>query len=105
VAYNKEKHLQTKRHSVERRVPFCFLLLFIKNRHLKTMAGDDIQNGCLLIDDNGKIKYIGENIEAPADAEVIHAQGMLVTPGCVEAHCHIGLGDLSAVIATSPHLR
>ncbi|MBR5817666.1 MAG: amidohydrolase [Clostridia bacterium] len=70
-------------------------MLFIKNGHLKTMSGDDIQNGCLLIDDNGKIKYIGENIEAPADAEVIDAQGMLVTPGCVEAHCHIGLGDLS----------
>jgi imidazolonepropionase-like amidohydrolase len=26
---------------------------------------------------------------------VIDADGKLVTPGCVEAHCHLGLGDLS----------
>lgn len=70
-------------------------MLFIKNGHLKTMAGDDIQNGCLLIGDNGKILNVGDNINPPCNAEIIDAEGRLVTPGCVEAHCHVGLGDLS----------
>ena len=70
-------------------------MLFIKNGYIKTMAGEDIKNGCLLIGDGGKILAIGEKIDAPSDAEIIDAEGRLVTPGCVEAHCHIGLGDLS----------
>ncbi len=70
-------------------------MLFIKNCYLKTMAGDDIKNGCLLIGDDGKILSVGENINVPTGANIIDAEGRLVTPGCVEAHCHLGLGDLS----------
>ena len=66
-------------------------MLFIKNGYVKTMAGDDIENGCLLIGDDGKIAAVGKDIETPEGAEIIDARGMLVTPGCVEAHCHIGL--------------
>ncbi len=68
-------------------------MLFIKNGYVKTMAGADIENGSVLIDDNGKIAAVGANLEAPAGAEVIDAEGRLVTPGCVEAHCHIGLDN------------
>lgn len=70
-------------------------MLFIKNGYIKTMAGEPIENGCLLIGDDGKILDIGKNIAAPKEAEIIDAKGRLVTPGCVEAHCHIGLSDLS----------
>ncbi len=70
-------------------------MLFIKNGHLKTMAGDDIQNGCLLIGDDGKILNVGESINPPSGAEIIDAEGRLVTPGLVESHCHVGLYDLS----------
>ena len=55
------------------------------------MAGSDIENGAVLIGDDGKILEVGANIEAPEGAEVINAEGRLVTPGCVDAHCHIGL--------------
>ena len=41
----------------------------------------------------GKIAAVGTQIEAPAGAQVIDAQGRLVTPGCVDAHCHIGLDN------------
>ena len=68
-------------------------MLYIKNGYVKTMAGADIENGSVLIDDNGKIAAVGANLEAPAGAEVIDAEGRLVTPGCVEAHCHIGLDN------------
>ena len=69
-------------------------MLLIKNGYIKTMAGDDIESGCVLIGDDGKILSIGKDINAEG-AEVIDAEGKLVTPGLVEAHCHIGLSTSS----------
>ena len=68
-------------------------MLLIKNGHVKTMAGEDIIGGCVLIGDDGKIAAVGADIEAPEGVEVIDASGRLVTPGCVDAHCHIGLDN------------
>ena len=67
-------------------------MLLIQNAHIKTMAGEDLPNGCLLVED-GKIAAVAPVIGAPAGAQVIDAQGRLLTPGCVEAHCHIGLDN------------
>lgn len=66
-------------------------MLLIKNGCIKTMVGNDIDCGYVLIGDDGRIVSVGEG--APeCDAEtVIDAEGRLVTPGCVEAHCHIGV--------------
>ena len=66
-------------------------MLLIQNGHIKTMAGPEIQNGSILIGDDGKIIAVGESIAAPEGCDVLDAQGRLVTPGLVEAHCHIGL--------------
>ena len=66
-------------------------MLLIKYGHIKTMAGPDVENGDILIGDDGKILAVGENLDAPDGCEIIDAQGRLVTPGLVEAHCHIGL--------------
>ena len=68
-------------------------MLLIKNGYIKTMVSNDIENGCVLIDDNGKIAAVGADIVAPEGAEIIDAEGRLVTPGCVDAHSHIGLDD------------
>ncbi len=68
-------------------------MLFIKNGQIKTMAGPDIAQGCILIGDDGKIAAVGTDIPCPENATVIDAQGRLVTPGCVDAHCHIGLDN------------
>ena len=68
-------------------------MLLIQNGHIKTMAGMELDNGCILIGDDGKIVSVAENIPAPEGAQVIDAQGRLVTPGCVDAHCHIGLDN------------
>ena len=68
-------------------------MLYIKNGHIKTMAGPDLENGCILIGDDGKIAAVGADIPCPAEAQVIDACGALVTPGCVDAHCHIGLDN------------
>ena len=69
-------------------------MILIKNGHIKPIVGAELENGSILID-NGKIIAIGEKLDAPAGAEVIDAGGRLVTPGCIEAHCHIGLHNQS----------
>lgn len=89
-------------------------MLIIKNGYIKTMDGEDIKNGQIIIED-GKIKAIGNNLIIPNDAEVIDAEGLLVTPGLIDGHCHIGLweegigfeGDdgNEAVEPITPHLR
>ena len=68
-------------------------MLLIKNGHVKTMVGEDIIGGCVLIDDSGKILKVGKDFDAPDGCEIIDAEGRLVTPGLVEAHCHIGLKE------------
>ena len=68
-------------------------MILIKNAYIKPIVGDEIPCGCILTDDNGKISAIGTQVDAPAEAQIIDAEGRLVTPGCVEAHCHIGLHD------------
>ena len=90
-------------------------MIFIKNGYIKPMVGEDIANGSVLIGDDGKIISVGESIEAPAGATVIDAEGRLVTPGCVEAHCHIGLHNEAvgwegrdyneSVDPITPHMR
>ena len=66
-------------------------MLLIKNGCIKTMAGAELENGAVLIGDDGKILKVGINLPAPEGCAVIDAEGKLVTPGLVEAHCHIGL--------------
>lgn len=70
-------------------------MLLIKNGYIKPITAPEIENGCILVGDDGKIAAIGKDIPAPTGAEVIDAEGRLVTPGCVEAHCHIGLDGIA----------
>lgn len=60
----------------------------IKNAKIITMSGHDYENGCVLFDD--KIIYVGEAKDLEAD-EVIDAAGAVVTPGLIDAHCHVGM--------------
>lgn len=66
-------------------------MLIITNAYVKTMVGKDIKDCSILIGDDGKIADIGKKINVPLNAEVIDAEGRLVTPGCIDGHCHIGL--------------
>ena len=65
-------------------------MIFIKNAHIKPIVGSEIESGCILLSD-GKIAAIGADLIAPEVAQVIDAGGRLVTPGIIEAHCHVGL--------------
>ncbi len=67
-------------------------MLFIKNGYIMTMAGDVIEEGSILIKD-GKIAEVGKDLVAPLDAEIIDAEGKLILPGFIDAHCHIGMWE------------
>ena len=65
-------------------------MLKIKNATIYTMAGQVLENSDILCE-NGKIKEVG-NIAASADVE-IDATGLVVIPGIIDAHSHIGTMD------------
>ncbi len=67
-------------------------MLVIKNGYIKTMNGENFDNGQIIIEE-GKIKAIGKNLEIPEGAEIIDAEGYLVTPGLIDGHCHIGMWE------------
>lgn len=66
--------------------------ILIKNGKILTMAGQDYDDGDLLIED-GKIKAVGYNIDAAesVDIDIIDASGLYVLPGFIDAHCHVGM--------------
>lgn len=41
--------------------------------------------------EGGKIKRIAKNIRAPKEAVVVNARGLLVYPGFIDAHSHLGM--------------
>lgn len=67
-------------------------MIFIKNGTIYTMAGEVIENGSILIKE-GKIVEVGKDIIAPLDAEIIDADGRIITPGFIDAHCHLGMWE------------
>ena len=67
-------------------------MLLIQGGLIKTITHGDIENGQILID-NGKILAVGKKVEAPEGCEVFDAKGMLITPGLIDAHTHIGLHE------------
>ncbi len=67
-------------------------MLAIVNAEIHTVSGGVIDEGTLLIDDGG-IAGVGEDLDVPADFDVIDAHGRVVTPGIIEAHAHVGINE------------
>ncbi len=90
-------------------------MLIIKNGNVKTMGSLGNIEGCDILIEEGKIKNIGKNLDVPENADVIDATNLLVTPGLVEGHCHVGMWEESiadagddgneAVDPVTPQLR
>jgi imidazolonepropionase-like amidohydrolase len=94
----------------------------IRNAHIVTVSGPDIENGSVVIRD-GKIEAVGASVNAPAGAQTIDGRGLSVYPGMIDAGTNMGLvevpqgasgtvdtsevGDFNpnarAIIAVNPH--
>ena len=90
-------------------------MIIIKKAYLLSMAEINYEFRDILID-KGKIVKIAKNIneEDYKDATVIKAVGRYVTPGLIDAHCHIGIleeviregNDVNEMVdPITPHLR
>ena len=89
-------------------------MLHIKNALIYTMTGEIIENGSILVE-HGKIIDVGQNLDIIANCEEIDAEGRMVTPGFIEAHCHLGLSETAIgfegadynerIDPITPHLR
>ncbi|WP_124041130.1 amidohydrolase [Clostridium perfringens] len=68
--------------------------MLIRNGKIFTCEeGKIYEKGDILIKD-GKISRIGEDLsEYIGEEEVIDAKGLLIFPGFIEAHCHLGLHE------------
>ena len=53
--------------------------------------------GTVLVGDDGKIVAVGpaESVEVPGDAKVIDVGGKVVTPGYIDAHTQVGIGEMA----------
>lgn len=79
-----------------------------------TMRGPVLTRGTILIE-NGKIIAVGNDIKIPKQANIYDATGMVVMPGFIDAHTHLGIveeiyrieGDdvNESTDPVTPHLR
>ena len=67
-------------------------MLAIKGGKIYTITNGVLEKGTVLID-KGKILAVGETVEIPEGSEVLDAEGKIIMPGLVEAHCHIGIWE------------
>lgn len=67
---------------------------------LATLAGDSgwglIDDGALLVGDDGLLHWVGPSAEAPRADDVVELHGALVTPGLVDCHTHLVYGGSRA---------
>lgn len=67
--------------------------MVIIHGNIKTMEERDFPDGYLEIAD-GKIVAVGDMKDCPkTEGEILDAQGSLVMPGIIEAHCHMGITE------------
>ena len=65
-------------------------MIAIVNGKVMTIAQGTLEKATLLIE-GGRIVAIGEEVEIPEDAQIYNAQGKIVLPGLIDAHCHVGI--------------
>lgn len=63
----------------------------IKNARILTGTGTEYENGVIVFDK--KIRFVGKHYDGAVD-DIIDGSGLVVTPGLIDAHSHMGLfGD------------
>jgi imidazolonepropionase-like amidohydrolase len=65
-------------------------MIAIINGKVMTITQGTIEKGTVLVE-GGRIVALGAEVIIPEDAEIYDASGKVVTPGLIDAHCHVGL--------------
>ncbi len=65
-------------------------VIVIKCGEIHTISGGLIQKGMVLLE-KGKIRFVGDKVKIPRGAKVIDANGLIVTPGIIDARSGYGL--------------
>src|SRR2546423_7507004 len=71
----------------------------IRNAHIVTVSGADIDNGTIVIRD-GRIQAVGANVSGPAGAQGIEGRGLSGYPGMIDLGTAIGLIEITENGAT-----
>lgn len=67
-------------------------MIAIKGGTIITVGNGIIKDGVILIQES-TIKEVGQDVAIPPSSTVIDAAGCFVTPGFIDAHCHVGIGE------------
>lgn len=66
-------------------------------KNIGSLYSGDIANPILDADsiliEDGKIAAVGKGLTAPKGSDIIDAQGTTVTPGLLDSHCHVVIGE------------
>ncbi|REG92759.1 amidohydrolase family protein [Algoriphagus antarcticus] len=73
--------------------------ILIKNATVLTITEGTLENSDVLVQD-GIIKKVGQNLNAPNGVTTIDATGKFLMPGIIDAHSHLGLDVVNE--ATAP---
>ena len=65
-------------------------MLALTGGKVMTMTGKTFDRGTVIIEGK-RIKAVGEDLSIPPGCRTVRVDGCLVTPGLVEAHCHVGV--------------
>jgi imidazolonepropionase-like amidohydrolase len=65
-------------------------MIAITNGRVMTITHGTMEPGTVLVE-GGRIFAVGESVTIPEDAEQYDAEGKVVMPGLIDAHCHVGL--------------
>ncbi|MDZ7816744.1 MAG: amidohydrolase [Planctomycetota bacterium] len=60
------------------------------NAKVFTVTGPPVEKGTVLVRD-GKIAQVGKNVNVPDGMKTFNLSGKSVTPGFIDAHCHVGV--------------
>jgi imidazolonepropionase-like amidohydrolase len=80
--------------------------MVLQGGEIHTGTGKTYDNGTIVVGEDGEITDVGtQNIDLPADAEIVDLDGRVVTPGLIDAQTRLGLVGIWAVSQTRDHNR
>jgi imidazolonepropionase-like amidohydrolase len=67
-------------------------MLAIRGGTVHTVSRGTLEGAAILLD-GGKIVAVGHHLPIPADADILDAAGMVITPGLIDCHTHLGIAE------------